>query len=321
MKASIFIPTGNRCESLKRTLQSLARQTLLPYEVIIVDYRSTDATHNVIESFRKRLTIRLIPQKTKGLARAANLALKNTRGSLFIRTDDDVVMSRNWLKTIVSVFEHDRKIGGVTGPTVIPPSHRRNRDLFALQQRMKHGGPLWRLCGWIYFHILLDNRSMQVSEWLDSGAFTLGSNYPKAHSEKPHDVTNLEACNFSVRTSLLRSVGGFDTRYTGVGEYHEPDAACKIRERGYRLIFHPHASLEHRPSQDGFFHDRPASYSRMTNFIRFYKRHIRLSSARKFLHFTLYLIFLNTYYIYIGIKTKQLKQFGAIPGTLVGLVS
>lgn len=321
MKATVFIPTGNRGTSLKKTLRSLVKQTYKDFEVIVVDYRSVDSTARVVESFRNQLSIRILHQKTKGLAKAANLALKFARGSIFIRTDDDVMMSKNWLRSIITVFLENRSVGGVTGPTVIPTSHLSNRDLFSLQKKMKKGSFLWRFCGWIYFHILLDNRSKDVSEWLDSGAFTLGSNYPHSLKVKPHSVTNLEACNFSVRTNLLRKIGGFDTRYVGVGEYHEPDAAFKIRALGYELMFHPHASLNHLPSQDGFFNDRPASYSRMTNFIRFYKKHIKCNSARKLLHFTLYLLFLNTYFLYIGIRTKQVKQFGAIPGTIRGLLS
>ncbi len=321
MNITVFIPTGNRSQSLYRTLHSLSKQSYTNFEVIIVDYKSTDGTEAIIASFKKRMRIRVIHQQTKGLAKAANLALRHATGAVFIRTDDDVVMSKHWLRTINHVFSTNRMVGGVTGPTVIPSSHRSNRDLFALQKKMKRGSLLWRLCGWIYFQILLDKRSMEVSQWLDSGAFTLGSNYPKALKEKVHEVTNLEACNFSVRTQLLRKIGGFDTQYVGVGEYHEPDAAFKIRALGYKLVFHPLAALNHLPSQDGFFNDRPASYSRMTNFVRFYKKHIRCNSIRKCVHLTLYLLFLNTYYLYIGIRTRQIKQLGAIPGTVVGLLS
>lgn len=320
MYASIFIPTGNRAKSLDRVLTSLVRQTFKDFEIIIVNYKSTDGTDNIIKSYGKKLHIKSLPQKTKGLSKAANLALKVAKGKIFIRTDDDVVMSTSWLKSIHDTFESDKKIGGVTGPTVIPPVFRKNRDLFIIEERFKNGSATWRLIGKLYFGFFMEGQPHKVSHWFDSGAFGLGSNFVESKKEKLQEVTNLEACNFSVRTKLLRKIGGFDTFYAGVGEYHEPDAAFKIRELGYSLVFNPKVALNHCPSKQGFYNDRPESYSRMINFIVFYRRHIKLDSFRKFCRFIPYLVFQNCYYVYTAFKTRQIKQLGALPGTIMGFL-
>lgn len=320
MNVSIFVPTGNRALSLDKTLQSLTKQTYKNFEVIVVDYKSSDNTEAVIKKYSKKLRIKVLRQKTKGLAKAANQALKQARGKIFIRTDDDVIMSKGWLLAIFDTFSKNKDVGGVTGPTVIPVAFRKNRDLFIIEERFKKGNVFWKLIGHLYFGYFLEGQPRQVSHWFESGAFGLGSNFPEVKKEKPHEVTNLEACNFSVRTSLLKKVGGFDTFYSGVGEYHEPDAAFKIKKLGYKLVFNPKASLNHCPSTQGFFNDRPESFSRMVNFIVFYRRHIKLDSLRKFFHFIPYLLFLNSYYIYTAIKTKQLKQLGALPGTILGFI-
>ncbi len=320
MKASIFIPTGNRAKSLNNVLASLTKQSYKNFEVLIVDYKSTDDTEFIINRYKKRLQIKVIHQHIKGLSRAANLALRQTTGAIFIRTDDDVVMSTNWLREIVSTFASSKLIGGVTGPTIIPIAHRKNRDLFIFERKFKNGSFLWKLLGKLYFGYFMDNRQYETSMWLDSGAFSLGSNFPSAKKVSLHPSTNLEPCNFSVRTSLLKSVGGFDTIYGGVGECHEGDAANKIRLNGYQLIFNPKAWLYHCPSKDGFYSERPNSYSRMINFVVFYRRNIKLDSFRKVSKFFPYLIFLNCYYIYTALTTKQLKQLGAIPGTIVGFL-
>ncbi len=320
MKVSIFIPTGNRATSLDKTLQTLTTQSYKRFEVLIVDYRSSDNTGEIIKKYSKRLEIKVVRQKTKGLAKAANLALKQAQGKIFIRTDDDVLMNRDWLKAICSTFIMDAKIGGVTGPTIIPVQFKKNRDLFIMEQRFKKGNFFWRIFGKLYFGYFMENQPRRVSHWFDSGAFGLGSNFPEAKKEPFQEVTNLEACNYSVRTVLLKKVGGFDTSYSGVGEYHEADAAFKIRRLGFKLIFNPKASLNHCPSKQGFFNDRPESYSRMVNFVTFYRRHIKLDSARKFIKFIPYVLFLNAYYIYTALRTKQPKQLGAIPGTIVGFL-
>ncbi len=317
MKASVFIPTGNRAESLKRVLDSLAAQTYTDFEVLIVDYKSTDETPRVIESFKKKLTITVIEQKQKGLSRAANLALDHANGDIFIRTDDDVMMKPFWLEAIVETVK-DPKVGGVTGPTVIPDEYAKNRDLFVFEDTFKKGNLFWKIIGKVYFNYFMEGNPRRVSHWFKSGAFGLGSNFESAAKEPVQEATNLEACNFSVRTELLRKVGGFDLIYGGVGEYHEADAAFKIKELGYRLVFNPKAYLNHCPSQDGFFNDRPESSSRMINFIYFYLRHLKVDSLDKALRFISYVLFLDAYYLYMFLKTKQSSQLGAIPATFAG---
>ena len=320
MSVSIFIPTGNRAASLEQVLLSLTKQTYKKFEVLIVDYKSTDNTQLVINKYRKLLKIKVIQQKTKGLTKAANLALSRATGKIFIRTDDDVVMDKGWLKAIVTTFESSKKIGGVTGPAVIPLRFRSNRDLLIMEKKFRLGSPIWRLLGKFYFGYLMDNKQYESGLWLDSGAFSFGSNF--AHSKKfpQHEVANLEPCNYAVRTKLLKAVGGFDPIYTGVGENHEADAAFKIKGLGYKLMFNPKASLNHCPSKDGFFNDRPSSYSRMLNFIIFYRRNIKLNSFRKVHKFFIYLTFQNCYYIYAAVVNRQPKQLGALMGTIVGLL-
>lgn len=320
MTATVFIPTGNRAKSLKKVLDSLLTQTYKKFEVIIVDYKSNDETPSIIEQFQKRLELTIIHQKEKGLVNAANLALKKAKGDIFIRIDDDVVTSPNWLEAIHETFHSDRKVGGVTGPTVIPPKYARNRDLFVFENKFKKGNIFWKVIGTLYFGYFMEGNPRRVSQWYDSGAFSLGSNFPEALKQPLQEVTNLEACNWAVRTKLLKKVNGFDEIYGGVGEYHEADAAFKIKDLGYKLIFNPTAYLNHRPSQDGFFKDRPASYSRMINFVVFYMRHIKPNSLTKCLRFISYLVFLNSYYVSQAVLKKQINQLGAIPGTGMGFI-
>ena len=320
MFVSIFVPTGNRAKSIKIVLDSLKKQTYKIFEVIVVDYKSTDNTQEVVKEFSRSLTIHFIQQNNKGLSNAANLALKHAKGEIFIRTDDDVEMSPQWLQAIVDTFTFHKKVGGVTGPTIIPSKYLKNRDLFIYENKFTHGNSIWRLLGTVYYNWFMEGKPFAVGRWFGSGAFSLGSNFKKSTQEPLQEVDNLEACNFAVATRLLKKIGGFDTLYAGVGEYHEADAAYKIKNSGYKLYFNPKAVLFHKPSRDGFFHERPNSYLRMINYVVFYMRFIKLNTFKKILQCTSYIIFLWCYYCLTGIKTKNLKQFGAIPGTLAGFI-
>lgn len=319
MFISVFVPTGKRVESLKKVLVSLNNQTYKNFEIIVVDYKSSNELFDLIQSYKGLLDIKVVHQREKGLSKAANLALEVARGEIFIRTDDDVVMDKMWLASVYETFIKDEKIGGVTGPTIVPNDYITNRDLFVFEKKLRGSKIFWKILGKIYFDFFMEGTPRRVSHWFKSGAFSLGSNYEECLKEPFQEVTNLEACNLCVRTELLRKVGGFDSIYTGVGEYHEADAALKIKQLGYKLVFNPSVIVNHCPSQDGFFNDRPNSYSRMINFIVFHSRFLKTNSFDAFFRYMFYLAFLNTFYIYSAIIHRQAIQIMAIPGTIVGL--
>jgi glycosyltransferase involved in cell wall biosynthesis len=316
---SVCIPTKNREKSIGKMLNTLTKQSYKNFEVLIIDGGSNDKTIKIVKSFRNKLKIRIY-YKRGGLIPQMNKGLKVARGEIFVRTDDDVLTTKNWLKTVKKVFETDKKVGGVTGPTVIPKKFALSRDLFYFQRKLKRGGLLWKAISSFYYGYIMEGNPYRVSHWYKSGAFSLGNNYKSARRKNKKVVNNLEACNWSVRTKLLKKVGGFDPSYSGIGEYHEPDASFKIKNLGYKLIFHPKAEVNHCPSIEGFFNERPLSYPRMINYIIFYKRHIKVDSLDKLLRFSSYLIFQNLYYTYQAISKKQLGLLGCYPATIIGLI-
>ena len=52
---TILTPAYNRSDLIKRTYQSLLRQTSKNFEWIVVDDGSTDSTKQVIEKFKKEI--------------------------------------------------------------------------------------------------------------------------------------------------------------------------------------------------------------------------------------------------------------------------
>ena len=318
-KVSVVIPTKNRCEALKRCLDSLITQTHRNFEIIIVDGGSIDETKELINDYSSKLSITfttqdggLIPQENKGW-RTAN-------GNIVVRTDDDVIASPEWIQEIVNTFNLSDRVGGVTGPTIIPEERKDYRDLFYFQKKLIRGRIFWKLIGKFYFNYFLEEEPFAVSKWFKSGAFSLGSNYPECLKLKePIEVDHHEACNMAVKKELLERVGGFDETFIGIGEFNEPDVSFKIRRLGYKIMFSPKARVDHLPSREGFFKERPSSYGRILNFINFYFMHIKPNTIDKFMRFNLYLLFLNGFFIYKFIATRHINQLGCIPGTVIGL--
>lgn len=104
-KFSIIIPTLNRSADLRRLLDSVLQQTLLPFEVVVVDQSSNEETSRLVAEFKPvvlslgfSLIFRYLPEP--GLTKARNAGLDCANGDFVIFLDNDVVLETDYLKAI-----------------------------------------------------------------------------------------------------------------------------------------------------------------------------------------------------------------------------
>lgn len=97
---SVVIPTFNRAELLRPSLESLIGQSVPRdrYEVIVVDDGSTDATPQVCRDLSGDLPLRYARLGHSGIAAAKNLGLFCSTGRITLFFDDDDVASPNLLE-------------------------------------------------------------------------------------------------------------------------------------------------------------------------------------------------------------------------------
>jgi len=103
MDITIAICTYNRCENLRRTLESLTRLEVpagLEWELLVIDNNSHDQTKQVVESFAERLPVRYVFETQQGHTYARNRAIQEMRGDLLLFTDDDVEVDAGWVKAM-----------------------------------------------------------------------------------------------------------------------------------------------------------------------------------------------------------------------------
>ncbi|MBI3619790.1 glycosyltransferase [Candidatus Roizmanbacteria bacterium] len=96
IKITICIPTYNRADYLDQTLQSVANQTIRPFEVLIIDNASTDWTAKIVKKYDKyRFTY--IRNKTNiGMARNYNKCLRTAGGDYCSILPSDDVIAPTW---------------------------------------------------------------------------------------------------------------------------------------------------------------------------------------------------------------------------------
>ena len=89
MNISVVIPSYNRKEFLKRSIDSAINQTKKPFEIIVVDDGSTDGTETMIKSDYD--FVKFIKQKNKGVSAARNIGIEVSIGEwvCFLDSDDE----------------------------------------------------------------------------------------------------------------------------------------------------------------------------------------------------------------------------------------
>jgi len=103
VEISVIIPTYNRYQTLRKTIESLLNQDLEKdkYEIIVVDDGSTDETKWEIQSY----PIKYIRQEHQGPAIARNTGVKIATGKLLAFIDSDAIADKEWLKKALSHFQ------------------------------------------------------------------------------------------------------------------------------------------------------------------------------------------------------------------------
>jgi glycosyltransferase involved in cell wall biosynthesis len=103
---SVILPTYNRKDLLRETLETLARQTYPGdrFEVIVVDDGSTDGTEAIAaETFP--FTLRYFRQSNQGDAAARNLGARQSQADILVFLDDDILLEPGYLANLIQAHD------------------------------------------------------------------------------------------------------------------------------------------------------------------------------------------------------------------------
>ncbi|HWM09599.1 MAG TPA: glycosyltransferase family A protein [Solirubrobacteraceae bacterium] len=222
---SVVVPTHNRAGYLEVTLASLAAQAPgVPYEVIVVDDGSRDATADVVERAAEGdvpaapdvgetrsappPTAYLRHERPRGPNAARNTGIAAARGALVALIDDDVRVPPGWVGELAAGAVRHRWAEAVGGPI-----------------RASLEGPAPRSCG----------RESAPVTTLDLG---------------PRDCETdfVWSANMAVRRGALERIGGFDETVPIYGD--EEEWLIRLHANGGRVAYLAAAGLEHRRAGD-----------------------------------------------------------------------
>jgi glycosyltransferase involved in cell wall biosynthesis len=112
--------TYNRSRLLADALAALVAQVdAPPFEVVVVDNNSTDATAEVIDRFAATGMVRRVREPAQGLSHARNRGIAVAGADILAFTDDDVRVEPTWVRSLMRAFvEHPDvdMVGGKVEP-------------------------------------------------------------------------------------------------------------------------------------------------------------------------------------------------------------
>lgn len=215
---SVVIPTFNRRDSLRVTLDALAAQAAVPdgVEVLVISDGSSDGTDAWLREWAARdtwLQARPLFQANAGPARARNHGVTEARGEVIIFLDDDVEPLPGFLLAHAARHRADETLV-LIGPMSRDP-HRRPRE------------PVW--IAWEHAMLQKQYDSWQRGTWAEDDC-------------GPH---NFYTGNASVRRAHITQVGGFDEGFT---RQEDVELAMRMqRSCGVHFRFDPTLAALHRP--------------------------------------------------------------------------
>ncbi|MGL1934838.1 MAG: glycosyltransferase family 2 protein [Fibrobacterales bacterium] len=214
---SVIIPTINRYDVLRDAIEDILKQTYELYEIIVVD-QSDD-----VPEWTQEITAQNADKMRyfkdvdfKGLPQARNFGMAQAKYEVILYIDDDIRTEPTLVAQHAKCYV-DKQIGMVGGGIELPG---------------------------------YDNDS----EPAVVGKFNSWTATPIQgfHSKKELEVDHVQGCNFSIRTELMRQIGGIDEVLArGAALYEELEMCLRVRKAGYKIWFNGNARLLHLVSTEG----------------------------------------------------------------------
>jgi GT2 family glycosyltransferase len=222
---SIIVVSYNTREMTLDCLRSVVAQTIIPFELIVVDNASTDGSAEAIAAAFPG--IRLIASgENHGFAKANNLAAREARAELILLLNPDTLVLDAAIDKLVA-FAARRPEAGIWG----------GRTLFGDRSL----NPLSVFNDTTLWGLFCRATGLAVV-FADSPVFN-ANDLGGWRRDDERDVEVVQGSFFLIRRALWNRLGGFDASYVMYGE--ESDLCRRARRTGAQPRMTPEATIVH----------------------------------------------------------------------------
>jgi glycosyltransferase involved in cell wall biosynthesis len=105
------MPNYNHSKYLSSRINSFLNQSYKPYEIIVIDDKSTDNSLEILRDFEKKKLIKLITNKKNvGPIESCNIGIRNAFGDYFFPCSVDDIVHEDFFKKTVSKLEANPQV-------------------------------------------------------------------------------------------------------------------------------------------------------------------------------------------------------------------
>jgi glycosyltransferase involved in cell wall biosynthesis len=171
---SLICATKDRYTELERLFYSLSNQTLLNFELIIVDQNEGNFIDPIIAKHEKKFSINHIRVPMSGLSKARNIGLKYAKGSWVGFPDDDCWMPDDFFEKITGAIADESSLEGIF-INWEDPSYSPKKQMFQFKPGLMELSEAFHLASsiCIYFQLKSIYRVNGFNEKLGLGIDTL----------------------------------------------------------------------------------------------------------------------------------------------------
>lgn len=200
MDISVVIPTYNRREIVRGSLETLFAQTLSPsrFEIVVVVDGATDGTAESLRELHPACQFRVIEQENRGPSSARNTGFRAAATDLVLFLDDDMRCDPELLANHLAAHSSDSR-AVVFGAIFLSPNSPQSLAAECFRQEI----------GAFY----LAPKSDPKTEWLTTDCVFLNTSLPRA---------------------LLEEVGGFDEAFR---MREDLELGIRLAARGARPVY------------------------------------------------------------------------------------
>lgn len=259
--ASVVVATLDRPDDMERFLDSLAHQTHLPDELVVVDAGAKYPIEGLLEQRLGESGVQIVYLRSEpGLCVQRNRALDVVTSQVVLFFDDDVLLEPTYIEEVLRCFRRSTTppVGGVQGTLLAPPTL-----------------PRWK--EWVYHLFSFSHEARRVTA-------VLYANGDVRHCAEPAEVLEVPALQ-GCRMAFLREVfeaERFIQYLPGYCRGEDVDFSYRV-SRSWTLLQSPAARLEHRCSPVNRLEGGDILYQRVRARIRFFSLYGRLVGVLPFL--------------------------------------
>ena len=209
---SVIILNWNGMNFTKPCIESVLKNTTVPFEIIVIDNGSKEEEIKTLEAMLKQGKIQefINNGKNVGFAHANNQGLRKAKGHYLFLLNNDTLVPKNWLKDCIDVLESDKSFG-VVGVNL--PADENDKKIY--------GGAYVGISGMVKHTISQHEKNM-----------------------KNVAVDQVGGAAMLFDRKLFNKIGELDEGFSPI-YFEETDFCARTRKAGYKVIFAPNISIIH----------------------------------------------------------------------------